>query len=572
MPSRVAGMEFGKFGLAREILGAVQKAGYVKPTPVQAAAIPKVMRGEDLIGIAQTGTGKTAAFVLPMLQQLCFGGGEPGVEGGEERGGREQREGDGERKSQWIGRRGKHWRPTRALILAPTRELALQIVENVRIYGASLPVRVAAIFGGVEEEAQVKALQKGVDIVVATPGRLMALMLEKRMTDFERLETLVLDEADRMLHMGFLPDIEKIVAELPRQRQTLMFSATFPKEVESLARKFMRQPKTVQIGGRSNTAETVKQEVHEVPPHLKTRLLVELLKQPGFTRVLVFVRMKDGANRLTAALQEAGVRVVRLHSSRSQEQRLKALQDFKEGKVQVMVATDIVARGIDIEGVSQVVNYDFPVNPEDYVHRIGRTGRAEQEGVAISFAPKDDMNLLGITEMAIGMRLEKKRLRGFDYHAPMPKHVPGAPVAKKDWRKRERQTQERRKTQDLKTQEERERRGETGDRLKTQDLKTREGKGRRGEMGERKDVTAKAQRPQRDAKEGMSAEGAVSSDQKRNEGRSGDFGAAKGRKNGAKEEEGGKRKWVKKVEEPGGKKWPVAKKQPFAKKMGGKKK
>lgn len=400
-------MSFSHFGFGIEILRAIQKASYVRPTQVQLAAIPKVMQGNDLIAIAQTGTGKTAAFVLPMLHRLAT-----------------------------AGRSGQP-RFTKALILAPTRELALQIMENIRIYGNGLPVRVAAVFGGVEEAAQIKAVHKGVDIIVATPGRLIDL-IDRRKLDFSGLEMLVLDEADRMLHMGFLPNIETIVGHLPKRRQTLMFSATFPKEVESLARRFQYQPKLVQIGKRSNPADTVTQYVYEVPAHLKNALLLELLRQPDFTRVLVFVRMKDGANRLTEFLKAAHVKVARLHSSRSQEQRLQALQDFKDGKVQVLVATDIVARGIDIDGVSQVVNFDFPVNPEDYVHRIGRTGRAESQGVALSFVPKEDLNLLGILELTLALRIPKKRLKGFDYHAPIPPYQPGVTPPRRDWRKRTR--------------------------------------------------------------------------------------------------------------------------------------
>jgi ATP-dependent RNA helicase RhlE len=401
-------MPFSNFGFGKDILRAIQKAGYARPTPVQAAAIPKVMQGHDVIGIAQTGTGKTAAFVLPMLDRIS--------------------------QANQSGRP----RGTKALILAPTRELALQIMENIRSYGNGLPIRVAAIFGGVEEVSQIKAVNKGVDMIVATPGRLIDL-LGRQKVDFHMLETLVLDEADRMLHMGFLPDIETIIRDLPKRRQTLMFSATLSKEVESLARRFLYQPKMVQIGGRSNPADTVVQYVYEVPAHLKSEMLLELLKQPKFTRVLVFVRMKDGANRLTTFLQAAGLKAARLHSSRSQEQRLKALQDFKDGKVQVLVATDIVARGIDIDGVSQVVNFDFPVNPEDYVHRIGRTGRAEAQGEAISLVPKGDLNLLGMTELAIGERIERKRLRGFDYHATSPAPKADEKPAKRDWRKRTRE-------------------------------------------------------------------------------------------------------------------------------------
>ena len=411
-------MPFSNFGLGKEILRAIGKAGYTRPTQVQTAAIPKVMQGHDLIAIAQTGTGKTAAFVLPMLHRISRAN-----QDGEPRG-------------------------TKALILAPTRELALQIMENIRAYGDGLPIRVAAVFGGVEEEAQIKAVRKGVDMIVATPGRLIDLIGRQKI-DFSLLETLVLDEADRMLHMGFLPDIENIVSGLPKRRQTLMFSATLSKAIESLARRFLYQPKMVQIGKRSNPADTVAQCVYEVPGHLKNVMLLELLRQADFKRVLVFVRLKDGANLLTNFLKLAGVKVTRLHSSRSQEQRLKALQDFKDGNVQVMVATDIVARGIDIDGVSQVVNFDFPVNPEDYVHRIGRTGRAEAQGEAISLVPKGDLNLLGMTELAIGQRLERKRLRGFDYHATTPAPAPGAVPAKRDWRKRTREMEEKKTTKPI---------------------------------------------------------------------------------------------------------------------------
>jgi ATP-dependent RNA helicase RhlE len=400
-------MPFRNLGLEDEILRAIQQAGYIRPTPVQAACIPKVMQGQDVIAIAQTGTGKTAAFVLPILHRLsqCH--------------------------------RQEQLRGIKALILAPTRELAVQIVDNIRAYGRHLPIRTAAIYGGVDEEAQIKALRKGVHIIVATPGRLLDL-LKRHKLDFNLLEILVLDEADRMLHMGFRPDIETIVGTLPKRRQTLMFSATLSKEIESLARRFLYQPKMVQIGKRSNPADTVTQCVYEVPAHLKNALLLELLQQPEFKRVLVFTRMKDGADRLTNFLKLAQVKVAKLHSSRSQDQRLQALQDFKDGKAQVLIATDIVARGIDIDGVSHVVNYDFPVNPEDYVHRIGRTGRAESPGDAISFVPKQDLNLLDILELFIGQRLVRKRLRGFNYHAPVPPPAPGEKPPRRDWRKRTR--------------------------------------------------------------------------------------------------------------------------------------
>lgn len=406
-------MPFSNFGLEHEILRAIRKVGYTRPTPVQAAAIPKIMAGHDLIGIAQTGTGKTAAFVLPMLHRLS------------------------------LANREGRLRGIKALLLAPTRELAVQITDNIRSYGRHLPLRVATIHGGVDEAAQIKAVRKGVHILVATPGRLLDL-LERQKIDFSALDTLVLDEADRMLDMGFLPDIETIIGTLPKRRQTLMFSATFPKEVESLARRFQYQPKLVQIGRRSNPADTVAQCVYEVPAHLKGALLLALLRQAKFKRVLVFVRMKDGANRLTEFLQAANVKVAKLHSSRSQDQRLQALQDFKDGNVQVLVATDIVARGIDIDGVTQVVNFDFPVNPEDYVHRIGRTGRAETQGEAISFVPREDLNLLGILELFISQRLDRKRLQAFDYRAPVPAAQPGAPPPRRDWRKRTREMEAKR--------------------------------------------------------------------------------------------------------------------------------
>jgi ATP-dependent RNA helicase RhlE len=399
-------MPFRNFGLEKGILKALEKSGYARPTPIQDAAIPVVMQGGDLIAIAKTGTGKTAAFVLPILHRL----------------------------SQSTARG-----TPKALILAPTRELAVQITGNIQNYGRHLTLRVAAIYGGVEEEDQIKTLRKGAHIIVATPGRLIAL-IERQAIDFRSLEVLVLDEADRMLHMGFLPDIETIVQSLPRHRQTLMFSATISREIESLARKFQYKPKRIEIGDQTSPVATVKQCVYEVPGHLKGPMLLELLKQPKFSRVLVFVRMKDGANRLTEFLQAGQVKVAKLHSSRTQEQRLKALQDFKDGKARVLVATDIVARGIDIDGVSHVVNYDLPVNPEDYVHRIGRTGRAEAQGEAISFVPRGDLNLLDHLELFMGVRIVRKRLHGFDYHARSPAEpTPGAKPPRQDWRKRTRE-------------------------------------------------------------------------------------------------------------------------------------
>ena len=382
-------MPFRALGLDANILKAVQEAGYTEPTPIQAAAIPQVLAGHDLIGIAQTGTGKTAAFVLPILAKLA-----PLLGGGQRR-------------------------AIRALVVAPTRELVLQIDENVRAYGRHLPLRVATILGGVGERPQIDALRAGVDIVVATPGRLMDLM-DRRYADFSSLTFLVLDEADRMLDMGFLPAIRQIVRSLPRKRQTLLFSATLSREIESLTHEFQHAPKMVQIGRRSNPAETVTQLVFEVPKHLKPGHLIHQLRDPGMNMVLIFSRMKHSADRLSRQLENQGIKTATLHSNRSQNQRLRALKDFKSGAVRVLVATDIAARGIDVDGISHVVNYDFPMHPEDYVHRIGRTGRAHAVGDAISFATPEDNAYLRAVERFIGRGIVRKRAEGFNYNAAGP--------------------------------------------------------------------------------------------------------------------------------------------------------
>ena len=385
-------MPFNTLNLGNNILKAIQEAGYIEPTPIQASAIPLVMAGHDLIGIAQTGTGKTAAFVLPVLAKLAA----PSQNGGP--------------------------RSPRALILAPTRELVAQINETVRAYGRHLPLRAAAIYGGVGERPQIEALRSGVDLVVATPGRLLDLM-NRRLCDFSRLDFLVLDEADRMLDMGFLPDIRRIVKALPRQRQTLLFSATLSREIEAITHEFLRTPKTVQIGRRTNPAETVTQFVYEVSKNLKTALLVHLLRQPSLNMVLVFSRMKHSADRVARQLEAHGIRTATLHSNRSQNQRLRALKDFKSGAVRVLVATDIAARGIDVDGISHVVNYDFPMHPEDYVHRIGRTGRAQAVGDAISLVTPEDHGALRSLERFIGRGIVRKRAEGFNY-AAVPTAVP----------------------------------------------------------------------------------------------------------------------------------------------------
>jgi ATP-dependent RNA helicase RhlE len=381
-------MPFRSLGLDAKVLQAVQEAGYTEPTPIQSAAIPQILAGHDLIGIAQTGTGKTAAFTLPILTRLAA---QP----------------NGPRNS------------TRVLVIAPTRELAVQIDENVRAYGKHLPLSVATVFGGVGEHPQIRALRAATDVIIACPGRLMDLM-NRRNGDFSGLQFLVLDEADRMLDMGFLPSIRQIVRQLPKNRQTLMFSATLSKEIESLTHEFQRAPKTIQIGRRSNPAETVTQLVYEVPKHLKPALLIHLLRDAQMDMVLVFSRMKHGADRIARNLEQKGIKTATLHSNRSQNQRLKALKDFKSGDVRVLVATDIAARGIDVDGISHVVNYDFPMHVEDYVHRIGRTGRANAIGDAISFVTPEDHGELRALERFIGRGIVRKRAEGFNYSAAGP--------------------------------------------------------------------------------------------------------------------------------------------------------
>ena len=407
-------MPFRTFTFGNNILKAIEEAGYIEPTPIQSSAIPLILAGHDLIGIAQTGTGKTAAFVLPILAKLA---------NANRHGGPPARPGPGPDSARTPLSRGERPRHIRALILAPTRELVAQIEENVRAYGRHLPLRAATVYGGVSERPQVEALHSGVDLIVATPGRLLDLM-NRRLCDFSQLDFLVLDEADRMLDMGFLPDIRRIIKALPSQRQTLLFSATLSREIEAVTHEFLRAPRTVQIGRRANPAETVTQFVYEVPKQLKPALLVHLLHQPGLNMVLVFSRLKHGADRLARSLEAQGIRTATLHSNRSQNQRLRALKDFKSGVVRVLVATDIAARGIDVDGISHVVNYDFPMHPEDYVHRIGRTGRAHAVGDAISFVTPEDHSALRSLERFIGRGIVRKRSEGFNYRASAAAKMP----------------------------------------------------------------------------------------------------------------------------------------------------
>jgi ATP-dependent RNA helicase RhlE len=373
-------MSFRTLGLGPKILQAVDEAGYTVPTPIQHTAIPQVLARHDLIGIAQTGTGKTAAFVLPLLELML----QKKLEGP---------------------------KPV-ALILAPTRELAAQIDEAVRSFAKHLRIRCATIFGGVNERPQIDALRRGVDIIVATPGRLLDLMTQRH-ASLRNIQFLVLDEADRMLDMGFLPQMRRIIKEIPRDRQTLLFSATLSREIEQITKEMQQDPKVIEIGRRANPADTVTQFLYPVSRERKVDLLLHLLRDRNLDSVLVFSRTKHGADKIARKLTNAGIDTAALHSNRSQSQRVKALEAFRAGKVRVLVATDIAARGIDVEGISHVINFDFPMNPEDYVHRIGRTGRAEAIGDAISFITTEDGPYVRDLEKMIGRRIERRSVDGF---------------------------------------------------------------------------------------------------------------------------------------------------------------
>jgi ATP-dependent RNA helicase RhlE len=370
---------FADLGLPEPLLRAVREAGYEHPTPIQREAIPLALKGRDLIGLAQTGTGKTASFTLPIVARLLGGP-----------------------------------RRTRVLILTPTRELCLQVEESVKRYSKHAPVHCVSVYGGVGYDVQERALRGGVDIVVATPGRLID-HLEKRNVDFTYLETLVLDEADRMLDMGFAPQINRIVEQIPRWRQTLLFSATMPPEVEALARKYLRKPSVVQVGRRSSAATTVTHAVYPVPRQRKMDLLVHLLSEDDHESVLVFTRTKSGADRVVRELERAGIHAGAMHADKSQPVREKTLQDFKSGKLRVLVATDIAQRGLDISGITHVINFDVPQQPEDYVHRIGRTGRAAAKGDAYTFMSGEDIGMVRTIERVIGQQIPRVSVPGFDF-------------------------------------------------------------------------------------------------------------------------------------------------------------
>jgi len=362
----------------------IKVAGYEAATPIQEAAIPAAIRGRDIIGTAQTGTGKTAAFVLPILNKLL------------------------------DGPRGM----PRALIVTPTRELAEQIHQVVRALSAGTRLRSATIYGGVTASRQIKALKEGAEILVACPGRLLDLV-QQRYVRLERIEILVLDEGDRMFDMGFLPDVKRIIKAVPAQRQTMLFSATFPAEVELLAAQSLTNPQRISMG-LSRPAHTVTHALYPVPAHLKSALLLKLLKQTATESVLVFTRTKHRAEKLARQIAHAGHRVTSLHSNRTQGQREQALSGFKSGHFRVMVATDIAARGLDVESISHVVNFDMPDTADAYIHRIGRTGRAQRTGDAFTLVTPEDNDLIRTLERIMGKPLERKTLPDFDYSPPAP--------------------------------------------------------------------------------------------------------------------------------------------------------
>jgi len=380
-------MSFKDLNLIEPLQRALAKQGYTTPTPIQEKSIPDLLAGKDIIGIAQTGTGKTAAFVLPILQRMPE----------------------------------KYPRVLRTLVIAPTRELAAQIGESFAHYGAFLRFKHAVIFGGVSQGAQVRALSKGVDIVVATPGRLLDLMGQGYIS-LKDIEFFVLDEADRMLDMGFIHDIKKIISRLPQKRQSFFFSATMSPQVNELARQLLKNPVHVAVAPQATTVECVKQCVFFVDPAVKDKLLVDLLRQKHLTRVLVFTRTKHRANKLAAYLDQNGVRADAIHGNKSQTNRTKALSDFKAGRTKVLVATDIAARGIDIDDISHVINFELPNIPESYVHRIGRTARAGAEGTAYSFCAADERDFLRDIEKLIRQKIE---VMDHPYHSEHAKNAVG---------------------------------------------------------------------------------------------------------------------------------------------------
>ncbi len=380
-------MSFDSLGLAPALLRALADYGYTQPTPIQLAAIPPALAGHDLLAAAQTGTGKTAAFALPLLQKLSTSG-------------------------QTMTRR------PRALILTPTRELAAQVHENLRDYGKHLQVSATTIFGGVSMGPQINALRRGVDIVIATPGRLMDHM-QQRTLDLSGVETLILDEADRMLDMGFLPALKRILAAVPKKRQTLLFSATFPSAIKTLALEFMHNPREISVDTPNAVATLVSHQVHPVDAARKRDLLLHLLSVDSRRQSLVFSRTKHGADKLVTYLNASGLRTAAIHGNKSQNARTRALSDFKSGRVTVLVATDIAARGIDIDQLPIVINFDLPMVAEDYVHRIGRTGRAGSEGLAVSLVSHDESGLLRDIRKLLNQDIAITPVAGYEPSHPL---------------------------------------------------------------------------------------------------------------------------------------------------------
>lgn len=377
-------MDFKQFQLDPRLMQGITKAGYEKATPIQEAAIPAALRGRDIIGTAQTGTGKTAAFVLPILNKLL----------------------NGQRNT------------PRALIVTPTRELAEQIHDVIKTLSAGTKLKSATIYGGVGANPQIQALRNGAEILVACPGRLLDLIAQGH-AKMANIELLVLDEADRMFDMGFLPDVRRIVKAVPEKRQTMMFSATFPPDVELLAKQALKEPQKIAMG-IVKPAHTVEHALYPVPQHLKTKLLIELLKRTDTNSVIVFTRTKHRAHRVSEQIIKAGFKATSLHGDRSQGQRQAALKGFKSGHHDIMVATDIAARGLDIETVSHVINYDMPDTADAYIHRIGRTGRAQRTGDAFTLVTDEDKDMIRTLERIMGSELKRETLDEFDYKAPAP--------------------------------------------------------------------------------------------------------------------------------------------------------
>jgi ATP-dependent RNA helicase RhlE len=376
-------MGFTKFGLSDQLMKGISAAGYTVPTPIQSLAIQPILEGKDMIGRAQTGTGKTAAFVLPLLQRLTAGSAVHGTNGS-----------------------------ARMLVLTPTRELAQQVQTAVATYGRFLPLRSVSIYGGVSMDNQLKLLRRGTDIVVATPGRLLDHM-QRGSISLSKIQVLVLDEADRMLDMGFINDVRKIIKQIPAERQTLLFSATISSEIKELASRVMRDPHTVEAGEKRDTVATIVQHFYHASQATKTDLLLHAIEAERMESVLVFSRTKHGADKICKRLERKGIASVAIHSNRTQSQRERALEGFKRGQFRVLVATDIAARGIDVTGISHVINFDIPRYAEDYIHRIGRTGRAGAAGDAITFLSRDEQQYLKRIESFVGRKFPVKEYQGF---------------------------------------------------------------------------------------------------------------------------------------------------------------